>query len=137
MDTTKINGGCYCGKIRYSGTAEPLRSMVCHCQTCRRIAASPIFPWLIFAEAQFTFTRGVPNVFNSSEFVSRTFCSTCGTLLTYVDAQTPNEICVATCTLDDPELFPPTYHSWTSHDLSWLHVNDGLTAFSRSKFDNA
>ena len=49
-----------CGAVRYSATANPANSMVCHCQSCRRAAASPVVAWVTFAKAEFRFTRGTP-----------------------------------------------------------------------------
>ena len=56
-----IQGGCMCGAVRYSATAKPANSMVCHCQSCRRSAASPVVAWVTFAKAEFRFTRGTPH----------------------------------------------------------------------------
>jgi hypothetical protein len=30
----QIEGGCLCGKVRYSGEAEPIFVGVCHCTNC-------------------------------------------------------------------------------------------------------
>ena len=32
----KLEGGCLCGKVRYSGEAEPIFVGVCHCSTCQK-----------------------------------------------------------------------------------------------------
>ncbi len=63
----------------------------------------------------------------------RTFCASCGTPLTYTHAERPSEVDVTTCTLDNPEAFPPTYHAWVSHDLAWVRFGDGLTAYHAAK----
>jgi len=31
-----IEGGCLCGKVRYSADAEPVFVGVCHCADCQR-----------------------------------------------------------------------------------------------------
>jgi len=30
----KIEGGCYCGKIRYEAVGEPMLRAQCHCRPC-------------------------------------------------------------------------------------------------------
>jgi hypothetical protein len=132
MDT-RIEGGCYCGRVRYVATSKPMASMVCHCRSCRRVAAAPMVPWVTFERDAFRFERGVPVAFQSSEGVRRSFCPACGTPLTYETDQRPGETDVTTCSLDDPEAFPPTHHSWTRHDLAWLRTIDDLPAFPESR----
>ena len=68
-----IQGGCMCGAVRYSATANPANSMICHCQSCRRSAASPVVAWVTFAKSEFRFTRGTPVQYESSPKVRRQF----------------------------------------------------------------
>ena len=132
MDT-RIEGGCYCGLVRYVATSRPMASMVCHCRSCRRVASAPMVPWLTFKRDGFRFESGVPASFQSSEGVRRTFCPACGTPLTYETEKWPSETDVTTCSLDAPEAFPPTHHSWTSHDVAWMRTIDDLPAFPQSR----
>ena len=32
----QITGGCLCGQVRYSGTADPMFTGVCHCKDCQK-----------------------------------------------------------------------------------------------------
>ena len=128
-----IEGGCLCGAIRYRATGAPTSTMICHCQTCRRAAGSPVVAWLTFAKADFALTKGKLNEFSSTAPVLRGFCATCGTPLTYTHAKSPDSIDVTTCSLDDPQAFPPTHHSWLSDDVGWIRFGDGLPAFQESR----
>lgn len=133
MASNSIEGGCFCGAVRYRATAIPTNTMVCHCQSCRRVAAAPVVAWLTFPKARFQIIRGTPSEFHSSEPVRRTFCPSCGTPLTYEHRDSPSSIDVTTCSLDDPAAFPPTHHSWLSHDIGWVQFGDGLPAFAESR----
>jgi len=137
VGSSAAEGGCICGAIRYRVHGAPTNSMVCHCQSCRRVAASPVVAWITFPTAQFQLLRGHPAEFHSSEPVRRTFCASCGSPLTYEHRDGVGFVDVTTCSLDDPNLFPPTHHSWLSHDLVWVRFGDGLPAFQESRPDSA
>ena len=135
MPNIKAEGGCACGAIRYRATARPTNTMICHCRTCRRVAGSPVVAWVTFPLASFAFIAGTPAEFSTSAAVRRTFCASCGTPLTYAHRDSPDTIDVTTCTLDAPEAFPPTHHSWLSHDLPWVRFGDGLPTFQEFRSD--
>jgi hypothetical protein len=130
-------GGCLCGAVRYRLSGNAMGSMVCHCQTCRRLAGAPVVAWVTFPKEAFQLTRGSPSEFHSTAPVRRTFCGTCGTPLTYAHENSPTSIDITTCTLDNPASFPPTHHSWLSHDIGWVRFGDGLPTFQQSRHDPA
>ena len=130
---SEIEGGCLCGAIRYRVTGKPTNTMVCHCQTCRRAAGSPVVAWLTFEKAKFSVLKGKLTEFHSTPPVTRGFCGTCGTPLTYAHRDLPDGIDLTTCSFDDPQAFPPTHHSWLSHDVGWVKFGDGLPAFPQSR----
>jgi hypothetical protein len=130
---TDAEGGCLCGAIRYRVTGRPTNTMVCHCQTCRRAAGSPVVAWLTFARANFRIGKGSLVEFSSTPPVRRGFCGKCGTPLTYAHRDSPDAIDVTTCSLDDPQAFPPTHHSWLSDGLTWVRFGDNLPAFPQSR----
>ena len=109
--------------------------MVCHCESCRRAAAAPVVAWITVPANRFAFTRGRPTEFHSTPPVTRTFCPECGTPLTYRHAERAVNIDITTCSLDAPERFPPTHHSWLGDDLNWVRFGDGLKTFPASRDD--
>lgn len=131
-----IEGGCHCRAVRYTLTEAPSGSMICHCQTCRGIAAAPVVAWLTVGRDAFAFTAGEPKRYASSDGVERRFCGKCGTHLTYARNEDSSYVDVATATLDDPNAFPPTHHSWLSHNLEWIKFGDGLPAFPKGRYDD-
>jgi len=128
-----VKGGCYCGAIRYEADGECTNTMVCHCQSCRRVAAAPVVAWVTFPAQGFRFTKGKPREFRSTAPVLRTFCGDCGTPLTYRNDRHPDTLDITTASLDAPERFPPTHHSWLGDDLAWVKFGDGLPAFQESR----
>ena len=134
--TQTIEGGCLCGGVRYRIQGEPLISGTCQCRSCRKASAAAIVPWIHLNSANFSFTADQPVDFNSSPSVTRTFCGRCGTPLTYWKTSYARTIDVTTCSLDDPEAFPPVGHVWASHKLSWVKLADGLPCFEEGPPSN-
>jgi len=128
-----LEGGCLCGAVRYQVRGKPTNTMICHCRTCRRATGSPVVAWLTFAKADFEVTTGALAEFRSTPPVRRGFCGTCGTPLTYWHRESPDGIDITTCSLDEPQAFPPTHHSWLSDDVSWIRFGDGLPEFQESR----
>jgi hypothetical protein len=133
MGIQQLEGGCFCRAIRYRLSGEPHGSMICHCRICRRLLAAPVGAWLSVPVGHFCFLQGAPKTFSTSAPVMRWFCGTCGTHVAYASTDEPDYVEVATCSLDEPSLAPPTHHSWLSHDLPWIVFGDGLRSFPRSR----
>jgi hypothetical protein len=124
MSTTE--GGCLCGAVRYRAEGEASNATFCHCSTCRKASGAPVVAWVTFPLLGFTFVTGTPSEYRSSIKVVRTFCGACGTPLTFRHTDYPTLIDVTTCSLDAPQLFAPVDHTFASHKLGWMVVNDHL-----------
>ena len=76
-------GGCQCGAVRFRADSLHGNSHVCHCRMCQK-AVGNFFAALVGVPlTDFTWTRGEPAIFQSSEKVERGFCNNCGTPLFY------------------------------------------------------
>jgi hypothetical protein len=134
MAPERTEGGCLCGAVRYRIVGDVAGSMICHCQSCRRLTAAPVVAWLTVAASDFHVTKGTPKQFRSSPPVLRSFCGRCGTHLFYTHEGDVSHVEVSTCSLDVPDAFPPTHHSWLSHDVAWLRFGDDLPSYPRSRY---
>jgi len=124
-----MEGGCFCGFVRYRCGGTPSDETICHCSICRRTSGAPSVAWFTVPASQYAVTAGTPSSFDSSEHGTRTFCPRCGTPLTFRSSRSPGEIDVTTCSLDDPEALPPKDHTQAATRLSWVALGDGLPAF--------
>ena len=121
-----VTGHCLCGETSYS-YRPPERFMVhCHCESCRRATASGFTSFIGVRDGKWRWTGRVPQQYESSPGVHRSFCSRCGTQMAYQAARYPGEIHFYAATLTDPDHFKPTAHVHTDEQLSWVHLADDL-----------
>ena len=123
MQKLVVQGGCLCGSIRYQIMGTPRSSSVCFCRSCRLASGAPSVAWFVVDIGQYQLLSGQIATFQSSPSVTRSFCTTCGTTLTYQHADNSNEIELTTATLDDVECFPPTKEIWHKQKASWVALD--------------
>src|SRR5580704_15698031 len=102
-----MEGGCYCGAIRYQVKADPVWVGACHCSDCRKISGTPYTVWAGYKHIDFELLKGVPKEFRSSEKATRSFCETCHSPITFIytneDVTLEDDLTyLAIGTLDDP-----------------------------------
>ena len=126
------SGGCLCGNVRYEAEGEPLWVAHCHCESCRRASGAPMVTWAGYRPADVNWTEAEPQRYASSPGVTRRFCPTCGSPLTYESTRWEDEFHILVATLDDPEAVTPTGHVYWSEHLAWLDIGDDLPKFPES-----
>jgi hypothetical protein len=130
-----VEGGCHCGAVRYEISGDLIDAGYCHCDICRQTSGAPVLAWATFPFDSFGYTEGNPIVYRSSEWGQREFCGACGTQICYRETDDPDTVDVNIGSLDDPELFEPEYHIYTSQQLEWFELDDDLPRFEDSGND--
>ena len=129
-----LEGGCYCGKIRYRADSV-FDSGYCHCSICRRFTGTPALTWFNIPEQDFLVVRGSAMGFRSSKHFTRYFCGKCGAHVFGRDDRPPSPalgfrlVSVGIGTLDNPELVAPQVHQWWRNRVSWYRIQDALPRF--------
>jgi hypothetical protein len=130
----KLEGGCYCGKVRYVAEGEPVRKGQCHCRECQFITGGAPNMFVVMPSAGFAYTRGAPKPFTRSDLerpVTREFCPDCGTHLATRPPGRP-VVVVKVGTLDDPGLYGgPQMAIFTIDKQPFHQIPEGLPAFER------
>jgi hypothetical protein len=129
-----LEGGCYCGAVRYRAEGEPMMKAQCHCRECQYMTGGAPNMFIAMPLAGFVYTKGAPKHFQRADLerpVTREFCAACGTHLVTRPPGFPAAI-VKVGTLDDPAQFDgPNMAIYTMDKQSFHHVPDGLPAFER------
>ena len=130
----KLEGGCYCGAVRYIAEGEPMMKAQCHCRECQYITGGSPNMFVLMPPDGFRYTKGTPKQFSRSDLekpVTREFCAECGTHMVTRPQRTP-AIVLKVGTLDDPSLFGgPQLAIFTIDKQAFHLIPDGLPAFER------
>lgn len=118
-------GGCYCGNLRIQASGQPLYISYCHCRDCRKFTGAPVTVFVGYRTDQIEI-HGSPGIYSSSPEVQRSFCTACGSPISYEDEGLPQEMYLTVGVFDEPEQFGPWLHGWTAQSLGWLRIEDDL-----------
>lgn len=124
-----LTGGCACGQLTFQVRGEPKRVGLCHCMTCRKIGGSVFNAFAVFPADRVTIS-GESRGWKPSTNATDRFCPQCGSQVFYSDGR--DEIEIKLGAFDEPNLFIPTYETWTRRRESWLRVTD-LESFSENR----
>lgn len=131
----KIEGGCYCGALRFEADGDPLFKGQCHCRECQYFSGGHPNAVMGFPAAGFRYTKGMPAEFRRSDLenpVTREFCGACGT---HINSRAPGMAHAALLkvgTFDDMSVYgAPQMVIFTIDKQSFHHVPAGVPTFER------
>ena len=105
--STKHEGGCVCGAVRYETQGDPMRVSVCHCTWCQRrtgsaFAVEPVFQMeqVVVSGPPLSRYRHISD--SSGRWLELAFCPTCVTNIGFVTERAPDLQFIDAGTFDDP-----------------------------------
>ena len=130
----RIEGGCYCGEIRYVSNGNAQASVQCHCRECQYITGGHPNVLMIMPLDGFKFLSGKPSEFKRNDLensMTRLFCSKCGTAIGTRNPMRPNSIILKVGTFDDPAIFEPEIAIFTSDKQKFHYIDDNVKSFDK------
>ena len=121
----RLTGGCLCNSIRYECTEAPCDVHYCHCRLCQRAFGNVFAVFGSLPVSALSFTRGEPQLYRSTPYAERGFCSACGTPLTFRYLRS-EWIAIAIGSLDHPHAVRPEMHWGIESQVPWLALHDDL-----------
>ena len=123
----QMDGGCACGRIRFSARIDNDEAYLCHCRMCQRATGSISIAFKGVKKADVAWAQE-PDWYRSSPIAQRPFCSTCGTSFGFAFPDSENmDLTVAA--FDEPSRFRPKYHFGAeSMHRAWINT-EGLPEY--------
>ena len=82
-----LEGGCFCGAVRFRINGLVDSAVHCHCEFCRRSVGAPLVTWVTVRRDEIEWSGAAPRAYrHRSDWLTpivRRFCGECGTSLTY------------------------------------------------------
>jgi hypothetical protein len=132
----KLDGGCYCGALRFASTGDPAFQAQCHCRECQYFSGGHPNAVMMLPDATFKYTKGKPKAFRRSDLetpVTREFCADCGTHILARASALPGMVILKVGTLDDPSQFAgPQMAIFLCDKQPFHHVPEGIATFERT-----
>ena len=129
----KLEGGCYCGAVRYVAEGEPALQAQCHCRECQFITGGSPNMFVVMPLDGFKYTKGGPKQFTRKDLekpVTREFCAECGTHLVTKVPGLPAAV-LKVGTLDEPEQFKPQMAIYTCDMQEFHAIPAGMATFEK------
>jgi hypothetical protein len=119
-----LEGGCFCGAVRYRLTSAPMFVNCCHCRDCQRQTGSAFAINALIETDRIVMLSGelepvaMPTESGRPHDIYR--CRVCRTALWSDYGGRPALRFVRAVTLDDPSAAPPNVHIFTRSKLPWV-----------------
>jgi hypothetical protein len=128
----RLEGGCYCGAVRYVAEGEPVLRAQCHCRACQYFSGGAPNLFMLVPAERFAYTKGAPKTYRRSDkadAVTREFCAVCGThLISRRPGLRPLVLKIGT--LDDPSVYRGAQKAiFTAEGQPFHLIADGVPAF--------
>lgn len=129
-----IEGGCLCGKVRYTSRSGPIITVHCCCNDCRKIGGTGHATHTVIPSYEFEYSGPLTEyekVADSGNRIKRRFCTTCGSAIFHTREGLPDMIVLRTSSMDDPEIVMPEKVLYTKSAVSWDFIDSSLPSFEQ------
>jgi hypothetical protein len=130
----KFEGGCSCGKVRYTAEAEPIFAGVCHCTACQKTTGTSFSAVVAIPAPALTLTGDV-KVYDSKGDTGKgthsTFCPNCGSPVIGTADIMQGVVMIRAGTLDDQSAVQPTMEIYCDSKMPWVSLGGELKSFAK------
>ncbi len=125
-DTDAQHGGCFCGRVTFEVSGEPVAMGYCHCSSCRGWLAAPVHGFTMWPAEAVKVTSGaevIGTFLKTPDTIShRQFCINCGGAV-MVQHPTMGAIDIPATNLPGVAFQPTMHVNYAEHVM---RIRDGL-----------
>ena len=113
-----------CGAVSIETRCAPDFIVYCHCDDCRRATGAPVLASVGIPKAEVTWNGEAAR--HTIGTATRLFCRDCGSPIAQEHESKSDITFFNTGFMDNPEIYPPSYHTFAGQQLPWLQLHDDL-----------
>jgi hypothetical protein len=129
-----IEGGCLCGRVRFSADAEPAFVGVCHCKDCQKFTGTA-YATVVGIPAATLKVTGTTKTFtkngDSGKPVHRRFCPECGSGIMDEAEALPGMVLLNAGSLDDASWARPAMQIYCDSAQPWARLAEDTKSFPK------
>jgi len=133
---TRLQGGCLCGAIRYSVSADVTELRACHCTSCQKVSGSGGTVNALIASKDFKLDKGTLKRYtataDSGRILHRYFCGDCGAHIYSQREITPERIVLRAGSIENAPPMKVASHIWTRSARPWDPIDPAATQVAGS-----
>jgi hypothetical protein len=128
-----LEGGCFCGHIRYQLETPPMFVHCCHCSDCQKQTGSAFAINALIERDRVTLLAGEPEAVEMKTDSGAPHdiyrCPKCKSAVWSDYSRRRVVVFVRVATLDQPSVLVPDVHIYTRSKLAWLPLPEGARSF--------
>ena len=130
----KLEGGCLCGKVRYSADAEPIFVGVCHCTSCQKGSGTAFNTVVAVPKPAVSMTGKVSTYQgrgDTGKATYRRFCPECASPVAIEAEVMADVVMIPAGTLDNPGSVQPAMQIYCDSAQPWALLESGIQRFAK------
>jgi len=134
--TDLYHGSCLCGAVKFEIDEFLPQAAHCHCSMCRKFHGAAFATIASVCRSNFRWVEGADALkgYTAENGTTRTFCSHCGSSLTFSSPRaSEEEVEIALGTMDEDVPVEPNAHIFVGSAANWTVLSDDLPQYERGR----
>lgn len=131
-----FHGSCLCGMVKFEIDGFLPQVAHCHCTMCRKFHGAAYATIAGVSRSEFRWIEGEDALkgYTAENGTTRTFCSRCGSSLTFSSPRAPQDIVeISLGAMDEDVPVEPNAHIFVASGANWAVLGDDLPQYEAGR----